>query len=380
MQSLADLVAIEHFLPHADRHRALATARFVVASFLLLLVGAYLAGVPERVLPLVPALLLITVALWLKLWLLEIFFRVRIAEVGFSRLFAAQIYESGEIDLVRALAESKAGKDLFLALGIDAASVDELLENRGRSQALGVRTLSGASALAFDALALELYKRDDHFALFVRGKGVDEERLVSAARKVVEDTTADFEAERWWSYKHLSHIRGAAKDWSHGNTPVLDRFSVSLADYFLSAGAGDSRSGFMLEEKLLVDRHIAIIEQFAGDGRKLLAAFAELHAKGTLHPALAASRAVLFDGNKLLAHAKNSEEAERFLIELVHECLHHGRVIFVVEDMAGFLAAARGYGVDAGVILAELFRSKEIFAVVVGASAELPQSFAQMQV
>lgn len=361
------LVALEKMLTHKSRKTLLTVAEaFFVCALLFLAYAHYFVSVPRLAVQTVGVILLVIVC-WAVVKLFDVYARSYDSdhEPYWIRAYAIAVRSAEKKDCLHAYAETQAGYEVLLRLGMSPTAVTELMRAHGLKPS--TCTLSSDAWVSFTLLSQELFRGEADLREALFAVSVGEKEFMGAVRMVMEEEDIRRQRERWWTAESLGRIKSIGKDWAYGDTFRLDRYSEDLTRMRLSA-ADAEKSAMHAAEITSIEAALSRADEanvflvgHPGAGvQDIIYGLAEKIISGKTTPALAHKRTVLFRGVGLVSGSKEKSVFEHEFILTMNEVVHAGNVLLVFDDFAAFYTSAQALGSDVAALLTPYLASSAI--------------------
>lgn len=158
------------------------------------------------------------------------------------------------------------------------------------------------------------------------------------------------EAERkrkWWRWERLGSVPGLAAGWAFAYTPTLDRFSRDLN--VLTGRLGTSAHPKEVEavERILAragENNVILVGE-PGVGKKTIVyKFAQKVREKETFPSLFYKRILELDIKSILAQARSQDETEILMERIFDEVMIAGNVILVISELHNVISPEKGPG------------------------------------
>ncbi len=381
--SIYPILILEEYLPHGLRHKIFRVASPILLLLLLFLGFAFFAQnfsiFPRTVVaplisftPRVAGIFLLLFALWLSVYLLEVFYRGLYfhnrgwkiknptstlltkegRRWGISSEVAALFYMSRDGDIIREFFRSPVGSYTLLRSGITAEDIEEFLHKRENILQLTLADLANDEVSTMGDFAIFIFKNYPDFSDFLFAKGVSEKEFRGAAEWVERDDQMVTFAERWWARDHLAKFGSLGRNFAYGQTYRLEKYSQELT--VGTASPYSRKPHWETEVRALAaalaksksSNAILVGEEVSGL-QDVVAEFAHEIDAGEVPAELSRKRLLAIDTNLLTAAMKEKGEFEEEFIRLLNEAEHAGNVVLIFENFPSFVASAHSLGADA---------------------------------
>ncbi len=367
MNYLEDIVILEKFFSHDLRHRVTKDTRVFIAALCILLLVGYLFNFLPRLIPLAPALLLISIGFFIIITMVEAFYRSIVFDLPIGALHSARVRAGApDQDLLLAWCKSDFGREVLVRTGLSYEEIQQFVATRGQAAHRVIPTISPADARDIRSIISIIYKADAAFSSFLGGLGLSERDLIGALEWVLRRQERFLKQERWWARQELARIPGLAKDWAYGVIWTLEKYSREIPLPPAPALAFVyERDLSTLQRVLLRDReaNALLVGPSILECRELASVFAQEIAAGSVHPALEHYHIRVLNTDLLLSSSRERTVVEERLIAIVHEGIAAGNIILVIEDMPQFLSLADKMGINAVAVLDQALASSAMHMI-----------------
>ncbi len=197
-----------------------------------------------------------------------------------------------------------------------------------------------------------LFNTDEAYRSFLFVRGVQQKDLLHVLGWIAEEFERQIQNERWWSKEKLAKIPGIGKNWSYGQTFVLDKYGEDITDRQISFIRGYSS---MIEEEVnqleailskTREADAIMVSNDEAGKMSVLSLLAKRISDGTVTPYLEHKRIFIVNTNSLI---DNTAEKINFEIEfsnLLVQAINAGNVIVVFPHFPSFLQSTRALGSD----------------------------------
>ncbi|MEK7610463.1 MAG: AAA family ATPase [Patescibacteria group bacterium] len=350
--SIFSLLPVENLLSHHSRHRLLKLTRWLIIVFFLTITIVSLSGGDyKNLIAKLVGGLLILLAIWLEMYLLELFYRGLTKHDSEVTLEVAQIlYHTTESDLALAFGRSAIGQSFVRRTAIKLTAYEKFLQARTIKAVSSPLILEPGKTLTLSGLLTLILKDCPELKQCFAESGIEEIDAVATTDWLSRQATAEREAERWWSRAALARLPGLAKNWSYGQTAILDRYSHNL---LLNSSASSMEFTASSETKQLItilERSAEANALLVGEaGENKMSVIGELVReikKQTAPPALEHYQPILLHTAELVATGRHKDELEKILNQLLNEAARAGNILLIIDDFGALFIAAEKLGVD----------------------------------
>jgi len=399
------LLVLEQWFPHVLRHIFFRRLVLSMSFFFMLFAILFFANlnIPAEqnsytniflwFIARVEGIFLLLFAFWTCVYLLESFYRavyfhnraykirkrqgVNGEDVPYemSSEVATVFYYTEQGDVVKSFFRSPLGSEILIRSGFVQGDVDEFLVKRENILELSIDDMYEASVFDMEDFALFLFHNYPDFSEFLFKKGVGEKDFTGAVRWAVKvDEDARFK-ERWWSRDHLKKIGSLGKDFTYGNTYMLNRYSHDIT----IGGQAPSDKELHWEEEVkqienalskAKEANIMLIGEDGIGVMDIVYEFAYRVDAGEVQPHLQNKRLLAVDTNLIVASAKEKGILEERLIRLLNEAVKGGNIILVFDHFTSFVIGARSLGTDVIDIMNPYLNSPAIHIIALAPTEE----------
>lgn len=322
-------------------------------------------------------LFLVFFSLWLTVSLFDCFFLSlylkHSKEAGrFACELALVVFVSPEDDITYGFMSSKLGKEILWRCGIDRESQKNFLSNRKSKVSAPLFKLPPNRSV-FRAYLGGLLLSDVEFKNFILTHHITEEEFLGAGTWTASVRLNILKSKRWWGKDNLFKIDPIGRDWSYGKSFSLMRYARPLIVSDSAMDEGYHAEEAKLLEIILSRSHEANALLVGGDGvgkMEVLEGLHRLMERGEASVALSNKQIWVFEISLLSAAASNGQILESELIKVLKESERAGNIIFVIPNMAAFLAAGNSYGVSVLALLSPFLSSSQMQIVGISSTEE----------
>ncbi len=299
-------------------------------------------------------LIALGIAMWtgsLQAYFYSYFTRASRGDFRVSFAIARLLYYADDADLVHGFMFSDIGDETVRRLGFTEEEIKKFLTDRSKvSFEKALDTFNGNMSL--ENYAEILYKNDKLLSefLFTRGAGLKE--FTAALRWSVGRDFRVIERERFWSRERLGRYPGIGKNWSYGETFILERYGEDLTEesvpYEASYESVHAKAVDRLESVLARGHgaNAVIVSDDEESRQDVVTMLAQRIERGNALPALGHKRVFLLNPNLIIESSKDKISFERELVVLLNQASRAGNVILVIPNFSVFLASAITLGSD----------------------------------
>ncbi|MEK7660373.1 MAG: AAA family ATPase [Patescibacteria group bacterium] len=321
--------------------------------------------------PYVLGMTLILVALYLSIFVIELFFRHSYLQdeapiIGPTFDVLKVLYRSNR-DITRAFVNSEAGQLILLRCGITPQMVQSKLLAQKTTSISDLNipdTIQGPITLAVFVHAL--LASDAVFRTFIVDAGSRDSELIGSAEWYAHSRAITRTREQWWTRERLATVQSIGRDWAYSAAYTLQRFGREIIEHYDAAAVAmslkDTEEVAALE-RILARAHGAdaiVVGPNEDAARDVVYNFARSIARGTVTPELEGKKIYTLDYNIMASVLHTKAEYEVALVSLLNNAVRAKNIILVISNFAAFLEHARSIGSDAVQILEPYFSSPSL--------------------
>ena len=372
---------LEKILPYRTRKFLRGLSFFSVVSGSVYATLATILGWPF--IPQVTGLVFIFGSLYGVFWLLGAYFNTYYfyglnSSIGLDdRKVTGCSFEVSEViavnpdDLIDAFVNSRIGREVLLRAGIKPNLLDQFLaEKRAPVSAQSIE-IEADLIIRIERLALLLLQRDHDFEDFLAHQQVFEEQFMDSARWVADRFRVSKRRERWWSKDNLSKTSSLGREWSFGQTHLLQQFAkdirTSAVFSTLSGNSAYAKEKVEEIESTLardVSANVLLVGE-AGVGKiDLLIEVSRRMDLGEAVSSITGQHMTVLDTAKIFTLHDTKQDIENLILNLFHEAESAGNVIIVIENISTFIKEARTIDIHIPEILDRFLSSNELHVIV----------------
>lgn len=339
-------------------------------------------------------LILFAVASWLILFMVDAFYYSRyfkgehyaIKEWGLRRYEQATIpFEVLEIvsntlttDFTAGFLTSRPGREIMERLNIDQEQIRSFLS--GDRQKVYAEPITFPTSLTLATYARVVFESDKDFAEFLVHCRVRLADFVAAAVWIGDIYERQKKSFRWWGRDSLGRIKGVGKDWSSGDTYLLEKYGHFVApqnnELLFKKEIDD------LERSLTRSAGIdaLLVAKEKSDLMSVISGLAARIRDGSALPHLEHKRILSLDIEVIDKISVTEGHFETMIIRLLNEAVMAGNLIIVIPNISQFISLTRKHKADLSHVLDPYFASSSLHLVALsteGALANIPTTDAE---
>jgi ATP-dependent Clp protease ATP-binding subunit ClpC len=287
------------------------------------------------------------------------------------------LFATNEIDVTRALFETKIGIEILMRSGILPQDSKNFIFDAKRPPII-------TSSLNFDndfvnlsTYVSTLYDVDKSLQSFLSQNSINKEEFSGAAAWVMNAEEQRIRKERFWGRENLGSIPSIGTSWSYGVSVDLGKYGVPFEDsaniYSLDIENGYRDREVSLLEGILQRRaeaNVIIIDDDEGVARDVANRLLKRIKLGIASPSIEHKNIIELDWNALIASHKNKSELERDLLKILNQSLSAGNVILYVRDLPGLVSSAKSLGVGLPSLISPYLSSVNLQVIASAANAD----------
>lgn len=325
--------------------------------------------------------------LYLILFFLEVFYRsmmdegvrVRVKEklvTGEKEIdyaLSGLVFETDEIDVSRALFETKIGLQVFLRAGIAKEDCKNFADGKRVPTMVSSLNLESTTVSLADYI-LAVYDADKSLQSFLSAHGVNREDFLGAATWVMKAEDKKRREARFWSRENLGTLPSIGKSWSYGVATDLGKYGVpflsSVDISFLDIENGYREREVSVLESILErnkEANAIIIDDDENVVRDIIGRLLKKIKLGTALPFIEHKEIFELEWNILSATYKNKNELEVELLKILNQSVMAGNVILYIRDFAGFVSNAKTMGINIPSLF-DPYLSSPVFQIIASVS------------
>ena len=288
-------------------------------------------------------------------------------------------FEIGEIlfysegaDLVKGLLFSDLGYKTMKRLGFDESEIKNFLVSGGESA--NMESLA-AGPTGIDEYS-EIIASEEKFAELLFKKGLKMEEFKGAFGWVIEEERRIIESERFWSKEHLSRIPVIGKNWSYGETYVLERYGRDITDevssFLPSYEAMHDPDVLRLESILCKQKGANCIITSDDEASRMdtvLMLAEKIKQKVSFSP-LVHKRVYVLNTNLIIEHSSDKISFERYFTDALYQAMNATNIILVIPFFSSFVKSAKNIGSDVVSIISPFLLSPTLNIIILDSRSE----------
>lgn len=318
--------------------------------------------------------------IYLTLSFLEFFYRstvdegllVRVAEniidkdkkINYS--LSELLFFTDEIDVSRALFESKIGQLVLIRSGISPDNFENFIYSE-RSPIMASALNFGNDPVDLLSYLNVLYESDKFLQSFFSQNSINKEEFLGAVSWVMKTEEQKRRKERFWSRENLGTIPSIGTSWSYGTSVELGQYGV-LFENMTNVSSLDIENGYRQREILSLENilerrqeaNAIIIDDDEEVARDIVGRLVKRIKLGVSLPSLEHKNVIELDWNTLVADFKNKNELEREILTILNQTILAGNIILYVRDLSGFVSCLKNLGINLPSLLSPFLASSDL--------------------
>ncbi len=265
----------------------------------------------------------------------------------------ARVFYHANGDVMGSFVRSPQGHELMKRLGFTEANIEAFLQAPRTKLPVSALPIPDNHYLTFRDLGMILYEVDEDLRRLLSERGITESIFMGTLGWTTRAYYAYKQEKRWWAKDNLSRFAGLGREWSYGTAFLLQKYSRNLANnsifsHLINDNAYASEKVMEIERVLVRNREAnVLLVGEAGVGKMdILLRVTERVRRKLAHPELLGKRFVLLDSDYMLAQHDTKQSFERTFIKMMQQTERAGNVIMVIENLSGFIRAAKSIEVD----------------------------------
>jgi ATP-dependent Clp protease ATP-binding subunit ClpC len=266
----------------------------------------------------------------------------------------AETINANKSDITEAFCRSKLGNIILLRAGVDQSALQNFLNTQRHHLSIDIVPLPNDRIFTMIDLGRFILQQDPSFLNFLKEQGVTEENFIGALGWVMYGHFQYKRIKRWWSKDNLAKIPSIGRDWSFGNTFLLQKFSRGINTSSVFSTLTQSNHAF--KEEKIKEIEIALTRTKASNvliigeaGVGTIDLLMEIKRRMGTEKALSAvenKQMILLDTNHLFALYNEKQTLEITLLNIFVEALKAGNVIIIIENISNFIKEAGAMGIS----------------------------------
>ncbi len=257
-------------------------------------------------------------------------------------------------DITAGFCKSKLGMAILFRAGLSLDAVESYLNSNRPIIHTDMVALAKDKPFSFIELGLFILTQDSSFKKLLSASGVTDTIFIGSLKWITNTYHQSRKRERWWGKDSLSKNEGIGKEWSYGNTYLLQKYSRDIRTNAVYTNLAFGDSAFTQEKINEVEIALArskasnvLVIGEAGVGKidLLLEVDRRLRTGKSLN-AIEHLHLVQLDTTRLFATHHDRQALEVTLLNLFSEAIEAGNVVLVIENMSSFIKEASSLGVS----------------------------------
>ena len=219
------------------------------------------------------SLFFLFVSIYLILFFIEVYYRsmsnegisVRLSEsivnpnIRIDFALSELVYKTDEIDVTRALFETKVGRAVLIRAGVNRADFENYIYAE-RTPILASSFLIEGDHIDLAQYIGAIFDNDKSLEHFLGTHSINREEFVGAAEWVMNIFEVAKRRERFWSRENLGAIPSIGTSWAYGVASDLGQYGISF-EKTINLMSIDSENGYRDKEVLLLENILARREE-----------------------------------------------------------------------------------------------------------------------
>jgi len=280
---------------------------------------------------------------------------------------ATIVFETPQSDVVGGFLNSEYGQEILFRAGVNEEAYQEYLRTRTHFLPVNECIVERERGVTLATYAKSLLKQDEEFRTFLARHNINEQDLLHAARWVMRIEQKERQSKRWWSRDNLGRIPGLGKNFSYGETYLLERYGHDLTEDHiwetsLLAGRVEDDEVEEMEQVLARARqsNVLLISEDIMSARQSVALLYRKIRAGTILPPLEGRLIFLIDLEAVAIHTAEKAAYEAEVVRIMNQAVAAGNVIVYLEQIASAVMSAKTINADLVEVLSPSFESDAI--------------------
>ncbi|MFA6227062.1 MAG: AAA family ATPase [Candidatus Paceibacterota bacterium] len=313
--------------------------------------------------PILFGLLLINIAVFLFAKLVDIYLSTqyyfehiiknRYANDELYTVSAGKILYAGrKTDILHGLFYSRIGKILMFRLGINEPNIKAFVASQPVVREEVMPKQEG-NILKLQDIVLHLFNNNKAFQNFLQCRGITEKHLIGALNWVIYMIETKEYRNQWWRPETLARMGGIGRDWSFGNTYLLDKYSRDvMKDEEVSSDAfviSDRETEISQIETALSksnEANVILVGEAGQEKMQVVWSICRHMRDGKIAVQLKNKKVILLSVNTIVSVCKRKDTLEDQVRKIMNEVLKAGDIILVVDNFPLLLSTAEALGSD----------------------------------
>lgn len=330
-------------------------------------------------------LLLISLAIWLVLYLIEAMYSSYYFSNGVMDPEVAKVIHFSEPhDVTKGFVDSRIGKLVFARLGLGDKDIDEFYKERINTLSRNEYELINDKEEEYISLAdfgRSLIHFDMDLKRFFDSKKVTAEMFRGALRFVATTESKIRNERRWWTRDALSRIPSLGRNWSYGKIFYLEKYGHSMMYDTHYVNLGNTWRMYMhyigeIERSLLKQNgaNVMIVSESNETGMVISAAFGKAITSGEITHSFEHYRTFVIDAGLLIDSSKEKLQFEITFRKILDQAAKAGNVILVIPNMVSLIENAHTLDSDIVTLLTEVLSSSRVNVIAIAHTGGFHQS------
>jgi len=313
---------------------------------------------------------------WVMMFLLEAFYLSYYFDqndVDFD--VAGFAFLSDRDDIAEGFLSNTIGEYTILRLGISLKALRKFLKSdriRIRDENVDLAVDFNGSFIGIKDYGLALYLADKSLRNFLTEHGVTQKDFLGALSWVDHDEEKVRNVERWWSRSRLARVKSLGRNWSFGDTYMIEKFANNIIVTQNYRALGDRwkihEDDVEQIENILIKNsggNVMLISPTTEIGMNITSSFGKMVFNGQIMSELEDKRIFVLDVNKLLSESPNSKIFEESLFGVLRQANKSGNVILVLPNISKFIESANKNEIDVISMLSDSLKSSNLQMIAI---------------
>ena len=262
------------------------------------------------------------------------------------------LYAGRNSDILHGLLYSRVGKMIMFRLGINEASINALISSQPIIREEVMPKQEGNILRVKDILTY-LFENNLAFKNFLQSRGITEKLVYGSLDWVNYDVEAKEYRSQWWRPESLARHGGIGKEWSFGNTYLLDKYSRDImqdeevtSDIFVISDRESEIGQIETALSKSNESNVVLVGDTGQEKMQVVWSMCRNIRDGNIAIQLKDKKPILLLVNTIVSLCKDKDTLESQMTKVLNEVVKAGNIILIVDNFPLLLSTAEALGSD----------------------------------
>jgi len=289
---------------------------------------------------------------------------------------SGMLFATDEIDVTRAILESKVGIQIIIRSGILPEAFKNFIYS-DRSPVMATSLNFDGDFVSLPQYVSAIYNTDKSLEEFLSQNSINKEEFVGAANWVANMEDLKLRKERFWGRENLGTIPSIGTSWSYGTSTDLGNFGIPF-ERVTNVSSLDIENGYRNKEVTTLEgilerreeANAIIIDDDESIARDIVGRLFKKMSLGISLPSIEHKNIIELDWSNLVASYKNKGELEAELLKILNQSISAGNIILYIRDLSGFMSSVKALGISLPSLLSPYLSSRSLQVIASATNAD----------